>query len=131
MVVSDFRSPLACARGAGSAHSGAATAKKHHQAFYALVPLALYALVTFFADVGFKGGDYAHALAWLKAPLNALDVMLFLVVASYYGVGDLLDILEDYWRGGRKCFAAFVVKFGGVLCASAGVLAVLKVFLGA
>ena len=130
MALKDMRSPLARVRGAGSAHDGTLFMKKQHLALFALVPLLIYSLVSFFACVAFKGGGYQEAVSWVRFPLNALALILTLSALFYHAAGGVQEIIEDYLHGWKKCFAGFVVKFGAAGLALSGVLSVLKVFLG-
>lgn len=88
-----LKSPLAKARGHGSAHHGA----EHwlHQKITAIanVPLVVWLV---YSIVDLKGASYAEFTAWLAAPLNAVLMILLIVSALYHARLGTQVVVEDY-----------------------------------
>ena len=91
--MSDFRTPLARARGLGAAKSGAGhfiAQRVSAIALIILVPLFTWSL----AKHGF--GDYDAATAWIGSPLGAIVTLLTLTAAFYHMRLGLQTVIEDY-----------------------------------
>lgn len=88
-----LKSPLAKARGHGSAHHGA----EHwlHQKITALanIPLILWLV---WSIVKMKGATYAQFTAWLAAPLNAVLMILLIISVLYHARLGTQVVVEDY-----------------------------------
>lgn len=124
-----LRTPLAAARGLGSAKEGVDHWWKQRLTAVALVPLALW----FAFSVALLGGaDYYTAVAWLGHPVNAVLMMLALAVGLWHGALGVQVVIEDYvateWR---KLAMLLLTQFGAVALALAGIFAVLQIALGA
>jgi succinate dehydrogenase / fumarate reductase membrane anchor subunit len=91
--MADYRTPLARARGLGSAKSGVGhfiTQRVSAVALAILVPLFIW-------NVAAKAGaSYEEARAWLGSPLGALVVLLTLTAAFYHMRLGLQVVIEDY-----------------------------------
>jgi succinate dehydrogenase hydrophobic membrane anchor protein len=97
-----------------------------------LIPLSLYALVTFFSDVVTSGGGCDSALKWLRCPATGLMMILFLATGIYHGANGLIGIIEDYvHHQGLNRFGILAVKSGAWILALAGISSVLKIMWGA
>ena len=94
----------------------------------ALIPLGLY----FAASILWLAtSDHVTAVAWLASPVPALLVILFLLAALTHALIGLNSVLLDYVHTrGRLLAAELLVRAAAVILAGAGVLAVLKLFLG-
>lgn len=91
--MSDFRTPLARARGLGSAKSGVShfiAQRVSAVALLILIPIFTWSL----AKHGF--GDYAAARAWIGSPLGAIITLLTLTAAFYHMRLGLQVVIEDY-----------------------------------
>ena len=125
----DFRNPLKRARGLGSAQSGA-----HHWWIQrvtagALVVLALWFVATVLCLVH---TDTATARATVAKPWNAVMLVAFIVTSLWHAVLGLQVVIEDYVKTRwLEVVSLLLIKFIAVLCALAGVLAVLRIALGA
>ena len=131
MAIKSFRSPLGRARGTGS--TGQGTDHWWHQRLtsLALIPLALYLIGTFLAYVVW-GRSYASARAWLHSPVTAAAVILLIGVGFHHGAAGLQVIIEDDLHCEKlKIVALIAVKFAAGFLALIGILAVLKILLGA
>ncbi len=123
-----LRTPLAAARGLGSANEGVDHWWKQRLTAIALVPLLLW----FGFSVALLGtADYYTVVGWLAHPVNAGLMILVLAVGIWHGVLGLQVVIEDYiateWK---KITVLLLVKFAAVIFALAGILAVLRISLG-
>jgi succinate dehydrogenase / fumarate reductase membrane anchor subunit len=124
-----LRTPLANARGLGSAKEGVDHWWKQRVTSIALVPLGLW----FAFSVALLGtADSYTAVSWLRYPLNAVLMLLVLAVGFWHGALGLKVVVEDYidteWK---KITLILLVHFAAILLALAGIFAVLTIALGA
>ena len=124
-----LRTPLANARGLGSAKEGVDHWWKQRLTAVALVPLFLW----FGFSVALLGtADYYTVVGWLGHPVNAVLMILVLAVGFWHGALGLQVVIEDYvathWK---KVTALLLVQFAAVILALAGIFAVLRIALGA
>lgn len=91
--MADFRTPLAKARGLGSAKSGVG-----HFIAQRVSALALVILVPLFvwAVASLPGADYASAYAFVGSPYGAILTLLTLTAALYHMRLGLQVVIEDY-----------------------------------
>ena len=123
-----LQTPLARARGRGSAKSGL----KHwwHQRLtaVALVPLSLW-FVSFVIEAA--GADYDTVVNSLKSPVTAALMIAFVGASFYHAQLGLQVIIEDYvhteWR---KVAAIISMQLAAVLLGLVAVVAVLRIALG-
>ncbi|WP_067562191.1 succinate dehydrogenase, hydrophobic membrane anchor protein [Halofilum ochraceum] len=123
-----LRTPLAAARGLGSAKEGVEHWWKQRLTAIALVPLLLW----FGFSVALLGtADYYTVMGWLAHPVNAGLMILVLSVGLWHGMLGLQVVIEDYiateWK---KITVLLLVQFASVILALAGILAVLRIALG-
>lgn len=88
-----FQSPLAKAKGLGSAHTGT-----HHWLMQRVSALALLPLIIWVVYAVFKmqGASYQEFTAWLSQPLNAVLAILLVISSFYHAVLGNQVIIEDY-----------------------------------
>lgn len=112
----------------GSARSGLHEWRLQRLTALALIPLGLY----FAASILWLAkSDRVSAVGWLASPVPALLVILFLVAGLAHALIGLNSILLDYVHTrGRLLAGELLVRAAAVILAGAGVLAVLKLFLG-
>lgn len=86
-------SPLARARGLGSAHEGV-----HHWVHQRLTALALIPLMIWLVSsvVSLSGAPYAVFLNWVANPLNALLLMFTIIAGFYHASLGVQVVVEDY-----------------------------------
>ena len=128
MKSSDLRTPLARARGLGSAHAGL-----HHWWMQRLTAIALVPLVAWFAVslVMMSGADYGVVRAWIGSPFVMVLLILTIVVGLHHGQLGLQVVIEDYIHGeGRKLALILLVRFVAVLSGLAAVVAILRIGFG-
>ena len=125
---SDLRTPLARARGLGSAHSGV-----HHWWAQRLTAIALIPLVVWFAIslVMMSGADYAAVRAWIGSPVVMVLLILTIAIGLHHGQLGLQVVIEDYVHGdGSKLALIVAVRFVAVLFGLAAIVAVLRIGFG-
>ena len=123
-----LRTPLAAARGLGSAKEGVGHWWQQRLTALALTPLLLW-LGFSLALLG--SANYYAVVDWLAYPLNALLMILSLAVGFWHGALGLQVVIEDYvgaeWA---KIALVIAVQFTAAVLALAGILAVLRIALG-
>jgi succinate dehydrogenase / fumarate reductase, membrane anchor subunit len=88
-----FRSDLGRVRGLGSAKEGT-----HHWwmmkvTSFALIPLTLWFV---YSVLHLIGGDQAAVQAWVKQPLQAITLLLFIGFSLHHSANGLQTVMEDY-----------------------------------
>ena len=125
---SDLRTPLARARGLGSARAGV-----HHWWAQRLTAIALIPLVVWFAIslVMMSGADYGTVRAWIGSPVVMVLLILTIAVGLHHGQLGLQVVIEDYVHGdGSKLALIVAVRFIAVLFGLAAIVAVLRIGFG-
>ncbi len=125
----NLRTPLGRARGLGSAKDGL-----HHWWIQRLTALALIPLTVWFVAsiVGLVGGSYDDVRLWLKGPVNATVMVLFLGVALHHAHLGVQVVLEDYVAShGLRVASVIIVKFICYGLAALGIVSTLVVTFGA
>ena len=89
----DFRSPIARARGLGSAHHGVDHWWRQRITALLLLPLGLWLAVSLAL---LPAVSVATARHWVSTPLNALLLLTFIGAACYHAALGMQVILEDY-----------------------------------
>jgi succinate dehydrogenase / fumarate reductase membrane anchor subunit len=126
--MSDLRTPLARARGLGSARDGL-----HHWWAQRLTAVALIPLVVWFAIslVMLSGADYEVARAWIGSPLVMVLLILTITVGLHHGQLGLQVVIEDYVHGdGWKLALIVGVRFIAVIFGLAATVAILRIGFG-
>lgn len=92
-MTENMRSPMARARGLGSAHEGT-----HHWwgMKVTAVALVIFGLWLMYSLTTLAGFDQASAADWIKKPANALVLLLFILFGLHHGSNGLQVIIEDY-----------------------------------
>jgi succinate dehydrogenase / fumarate reductase, membrane anchor subunit len=118
------RSPLAHARGLGSAKDGVEAWWLERVTAIALVPLTLWLTASLMAV---SGRDHAAVIAWLRNPLAALLLVLLLLALFVHLAFGLKVVIEDYVHSRVKIPALIAARLGCVVLCVAGILATLRV----
>jgi len=116
----DRRTPLARARGLGSARDGL-----HHWWIQRLTAIALIPLVVWFAIslVMLSGADFNTVRAWIGSPLVMVLLILTIGVGLHHGQLGLQVVIEDYIHNeGRKLALILLVRFAAVLSGVAAIV---------
>jgi succinate dehydrogenase / fumarate reductase membrane anchor subunit len=123
-----FRTPLARAKGLGSAKSGVDSWLSSRVFAVALVPLVIWLVIGL---IRHAGADFEAASAWVGQPVNAVLMILLLGAMFHHAQLGMQVIYEDYihteWL---KVSVIYLTKFAAYLLAAASSFAVLKVALG-
>lgn len=123
-----LRTPLKVARGNGASHTGVHHWWLQRVTAVALVPLSIWFL--FFVG-GLLHADHAAVLAAIAQPLNAILLIVLVASMFWHGALGLQVVIEDYVHSHWLTLTLQVaLRLGAVLCALAGVMAVLSVWLG-
>ena len=88
-----LKSPLAKAKGLGSAHEGAGHWLSQKITAVANIPLVVWLI---WSILGLRGASYEAFTAWLAQPLNAVLMILLICSAFYHGKLGGQVIVEDY-----------------------------------
>ncbi|HEX5952753.1 MAG TPA: succinate dehydrogenase, hydrophobic membrane anchor protein [Rhodanobacteraceae bacterium] len=122
-----LRDPLKVARRLGSSKSGVHHWWLQRVTAVALVPLSIWFL---FLMGGALHADYPTVLAVIAQPVHAIFLIVFVVCLFWHGALGLQVIIEDYvhtrWL---ETTLQIALRFGALLGALAGVMAVLAVWL--
>ena len=124
----DRRTPLARARGLGSAKAGV-----HHWWMQRLTAIALIPLVVWFAVslVMLSGADYSVVRAWIGSPLVMVLLILTISIGLHHGQLGMQVVIEDYVGGdGWKLALIVIVKFIAVLFGLGAIVAILRIGFG-
>ena len=124
----NMRSPLASAIGLGSAKEGVGPWWAERVSAVALVPLTLWFAASIIAHTG---SDYATFIVWLRTRLVAIPMILLLTALFYHTALGLQVVIEDYVHSATKFSAVIAVRLGCCALATAGVVAILRIALGA
>ena len=124
----DRRTPLARARGLGSAKEGV-----HHWWVQRLTAIALIPLVVWFAVslVMLSGADYPVVRAWIGAPLVMVLLILTIGIGLHHGQLGMQVVIEDYVHNdGVKLAFIILMRFIAVLFGLAAIVAILRIGFG-
>jgi succinate dehydrogenase / fumarate reductase membrane anchor subunit len=121
------RSPLAEARGLGSAKDGVQAWWFERVTAVALVPLTLWLTASLIA---FGGGNYVAVIAWLSNPLVALLFVLLLLALFVHLALGLKVVIEDYVHSRAKIPVLIAAQLACVALCVAGILATLSISFG-
>ena len=124
-----YRSPLARARGLGSAKEGVVHWWVQRVTSVALVPLMVW-LVVALALLG--QADYATLLDWVAQPVVAVLLVVLVPTLFYHSSLGIRVVVEDYvdtkWL---EIVIITIVNFTHILLAVVSIFAVLKIVFGA
>ena len=124
----NLRTPLAEARGLGSAKEGVGHWWHQRLTALALVPLTLW---LGFSVALLGTADYYTVIDWIAHPVNAVLMILTLAIGFWHGVLGFQVVLEDYvateWK---RLTLLLLVQFAAAVFALAGIFAVLRISLG-
>jgi succinate dehydrogenase / fumarate reductase, membrane anchor subunit len=112
----------------GSAREGLREWRLQRLTAIALIPLGLWFVASM---LRLAVSDHVTAAAWLGAPVPALVTILFLLAIFAHAVVGVRSVLDDYVHTRARLVAAdLLVRAAAFILGGAGVLAVLKLFLG-
>jgi len=125
--MTDLRTPLARARGLGSAKDGL-----HHWWLQRITAVALVPLVVWFAIslVMLSGSDYSAVRAWIGSPLVMVLLILTIAVGLHHGQLGMQVVYEDYTEGGVRLALIILTKFIAALFGLGAIVAILRIGFG-
>jgi len=123
----DRRTPLARARGLGSAKDGV-----HHWWIQRLTAIALIPLVVWFAIslVMLSGADYQMARAWIGSPLVMVLLILTIGVGLHHAQLGMQVVWEDYTAGATRVVMIVLTKFIAAIFGLGAIVAILRIGFG-
>jgi succinate dehydrogenase / fumarate reductase membrane anchor subunit len=123
-----IRTPLARARGLGSAKSGTGHWWAQRLTAIALIPLVIWFAISV---VVMAGADHEAVVAWIGNPLTAVLLVLLIVAVFHHAHLGLQVVIEDYvhtrWM---EIALLLIVKGAALLLGAIGILSVLKIAIG-
>lgn len=126
--MNDLRTPLARARGLGSAKDGTMHWWLQRVSAVALAPLSIWFL---FCALPMLGAGYADARVWLAQPVHATLILALLLALIHHAFLGVQVVIEDYvherWLEVGLMVAIRLLAF---LAATASVLAVVRIAVG-
>jgi len=123
-----LRSDLGKVRGLGSAKQGTSHWWMQRITAVALVPLAIWFVIT---ASGLVGIDQAGFKAWLNEPGHMLMLILFIGALFYHMQLGLQVVIEDYVHGERAKVISLVLNlFVAIFFGGSSIIAIVKVAFG-
>lgn len=117
--------PLARARGLGSARTGAKHWWAQRVTAIALAPLVLWFIASF---IRLAHADHAAFVSWLSTPLNTILAISLVVLMFHHAALGLQVVAEDYLHDERiKIPATVAISLTCFLLAVAGVVAIIRI----
>jgi succinate dehydrogenase / fumarate reductase, membrane anchor subunit len=124
----NYRSPLARARGLGSAKEGVGHWLAQRLTALALLPLLIW-LVLALALLDNYG--YLILIGWVAQPVNAILLLVTILALFWHSSLGLQVVIEDYIGAeGLRMILIIAVKFANILGSIISIFAVLKIALG-
>ena len=124
----DRRTPLARARGLGSAKDGVGHWWAQRLTAIALIPLVVWFAISL---VMLSGADYTVVRAWIGSPLVMMLLVLTISVGLHHGQLGMRVVIEDYvGSDGWKLALIVMVKFIAVLFGLGAIVAILRIRFG-
>jgi succinate dehydrogenase / fumarate reductase membrane anchor subunit len=123
-----LQTPLGRVRGLGSAGTGVHHWWVQRLTSLALVPLAIWLLVSLLT---LPALDFVTLVSWIAGTWTATLLALFVLIASWHSSLGVQVILEDYVHDdGLKTLSLVLSGFIHVVLAAAGVFAILRIAFG-
>ncbi len=123
-----YETPIARARGLGSARSGA-----HHWWLERLTSVSTLILLVWLIVSLARLPSFGHGAVtlWLSSPLVAVPMLLLIVSAFWHLKLGLQIVVEDYvHEEGLRLFSVVLVNFFAIAGAALAIFAVLKIAFG-
>lgn len=123
-----LQTPLARARGLGSAKQGT-----HHWWYQRvtavlLIPLSIWFMVKL---ITLTSMSHAAVSEWLHSPVNAVLMITLIISLFYHAQLGMQVVIEDYVESDwQKVLSIILIKFLALFAGLTSTLAIVKVFLG-
>ena len=119
-----LRTPLARARGLGSAKEGLGHWIAQRVTAIALIPLSVWFILSV---ISLAGSHYEQFQAWLAVPGNTALMLLLLFAVFHHAQIGCQVVIEDYIHGrGARVAAILLVKLTSILLGVFAAVAVLR-----
>jgi succinate dehydrogenase / fumarate reductase membrane anchor subunit len=121
----DYRSPLARAKGLGSAKSGTGHWWMQRITAVVLIPLSFW-LIKF---LGLSlTAPYQQTVDWLMSPVNTLCMIAWIIAVFYHAALGLQVVIEDYVAAeGPKIISIWAANLAFLFLAITALLAVFRI----
>ena len=124
----DYRTPIARARGLGSAKDGTHHWWMQRITAIALVPLTVWIVASL---VAIATADHAQTVQWIRSPVVSIALLLTIVALFHHAQLGLQVVIEDYVHAEWKKISALItIRLLAIGVAAAAALSVLKISLG-
>jgi succinate dehydrogenase / fumarate reductase membrane anchor subunit len=121
----DYRTPLARAKGLGSAKSGTGHWWMQRITAVALIPLSFWLIKFLSLSLTVP---YQQAVVWLMSPVNSVCIVLWIIAVFYHAALGMQVVFEDYVAGkGLKIFSIWAANLVFLLLAITALLSVFSV----
>jgi len=118
------QTPLASARGLGSARTGSRHWWLQRVSALALAPLTIWFVVSFTVLIH---NNYQAYSQWIASPLNAVLTITLVIILFFHMSLGLQVIIEDYLHTNRiKLLSVVAVQFACFVFAIAGIVSILQ-----
>jgi len=118
-----YKTPLATARGLGSAHTGTLHWWMQRVTAVALIPLSFWFIGLLDSCIN---ASYQDTLAWLATPVNSFAVIAWILTVFYHAALGVQVVIEDYV--GAEGLKILAIWTSHLLFFSLALTAVLAVF---
>jgi succinate dehydrogenase / fumarate reductase membrane anchor subunit len=126
--VEGLRTPVARARGFGSAKYGVCHWWVQRLTAVGLVPLTFWFI---FSIVSLSNADYDHVRHWIKMPSTAVLLVILVMTVFYHAQLGMQVVYEDYVRPKWvMVIVDIITKFACFLFVTISVFSVLKIAFG-
>jgi succinate dehydrogenase / fumarate reductase membrane anchor subunit len=126
--MSDLRTPLSQVKGLGSAKEGTTHFWRQRLTALVLIPLTFW----FGFSVAAMPVDYATLVTTIQNPAVMVGLIILIIATFYHAQLGLQVIIEDYVSShSQRLISIILVNFLCILLGVIGVVAVLKIALGA
>ena len=124
----ESETPLAQARGLGSAHEGADHWWQERLSSVAVLVLLIWLAVSL---LRLPDLSYGMVSGWLRDPVNAAAMMLLIVTSFWHGKLGLKVVIDDYvHEQGNRTILLILLDFAVYAGGALAIVSLLKVFLG-
>ena len=124
----DYRTPIARARGLGSAKDGT-----HHWWMQRITAIALVPLTVWLVGslVAIGTADYAHTVHWIRTPAVSIALLLTIAALFHHAQLGLQVVVEDYVHAEWKKIATLIaIRLLAFAVAATAAFSVLRIALG-
>ncbi len=120
-----LRTPLARARGLGSAKEGVNHWWAQRITAVMLIPLWLWFVISL---LSVARADYAVVIAWIGHPINTALLVVLLLGTFYHAILGIQVVIEDYVHHEMtKLIALVLTQLGLIVLATTAIVAVLRI----